>query len=154
MWVLKEKGQSWDALYFRNIILINHVLPFLKNPNNVIDVKQTTFLHDRSPCMKALETQKWFKDNELDFFGNSEWPGSSPDLNVTENLGAILKTRVDEVLISLPEDERSRGVTVNRVLEAELSKMENDTELFYSLLSSYPDRMAAVKDANGWHTNY
>ena len=32
--------------------------------------------------------------------------GSSPDLNVCENLGAILKDRVDEALANEPEGER------------------------------------------------
>ena len=50
--------------------------------------------HDRAPCMKALTTQAVLRNNQVDFFGNDEWPGSSTDLNACENLGAILKDRV------------------------------------------------------------
>ncbi len=48
-WVIKEKGQSWDGQYFRETISENHVIPFLKNEDNVIDVNQVTFVHDKAP---------------------------------------------------------------------------------------------------------
>ena len=53
-------------------------------------------LHDRAPCMSALETQMLLTDKGIDFFGNSVWPGNSPDLNPAENLGAVVKQRVEE----------------------------------------------------------
>ena len=56
MWVIKEKGQSWDGKYFRDVVLVEHVIPFLKNKNNVLSVKDTTFLHDRAPC-KSFESE-------------------------------------------------------------------------------------------------
>ena len=147
MWVIKEIGQSWDGEYFRNNILTQNVIPFLKNRNNVICPNQTTFLHDRAPCMSALATQHLLKANKIDFFGNSEWPGSSPDLNACENLGSILKKRVE-----------SKLTTTNRDLETCLTRalgdLEFDTELFVSLLSSYPRRLEAVRQAAGAHTKY
>ena len=57
MWVTKEKGQSWDGTYFREQILVKHVIPFLKNENNVLSVDEVTFLHDKAPCFKAIATQ-------------------------------------------------------------------------------------------------
>lgn len=147
MWVVKEKGQSWTGQYFRDIVLVNHVIPFLKNQNNVLDVKMTTFLHDRAPCMSSLATQNLLKANKIDFFGNGEWPGSSPDLNACENLGSILKDRVEK---HLQNTRRSLIDVVNN----ELSKMEFETDLFSSLLQSYPARLDAVREAGGRHTNY
>ena len=44
MWVIKESGCSWDGAYFRQSVLIEKVIPFLKNPDNIISVKDTTFL--------------------------------------------------------------------------------------------------------------
>ena len=67
MWVIKEDGQSWNSQYFREIVLTNHVIPFLKNRENVLSIKETTFLLDRASCMKALATQKFFKDKKVDF---------------------------------------------------------------------------------------
>ena len=76
MWVIKEKGCSWDGNYFRQVILTTNVIPFLKNERNVLDVGETTFLNDRAPCMSALATQNMLAANRIDFSGNSEWPGS------------------------------------------------------------------------------
>jgi len=38
MWVIKEKGESWDGAYFHEVILIQHVIPFLLDSNNVLVV--------------------------------------------------------------------------------------------------------------------
>ncbi len=35
-----------------------------------------------------------------------------------------------------------------------LKNMETDTDLFETLLCSYPSRLRAVKNANGRHTDY
>ena len=89
MWVIKERGHSWDGAYFRQNILIERVIPFLKDQGNVISVDDTTLLHDRALCMKALATQALLRNNQVDFFGNDEWPGSPPDLNACENMGQL-----------------------------------------------------------------
>ena len=56
-WVIKEKGESWDGDYFRDKVLADVVIPFLRNRDNVLDVKEVTFLHDKAQCMKAIATQ-------------------------------------------------------------------------------------------------
>ena len=85
---------------------------------------------------------------------NSQWPGSSPDLNVAENLGAILKDRVDASLFAEPEADRLKQSVLLRIIETELTKMSGDTELFERLLRSYPKRIKAVVSAGGGHTEY
>ena len=81
----------------------------MKDINCVVDPTKAIFLHDRAPCMKALETQL-LKSNDIDFFDNSEWPGNSPDLNPAEGLGAILMDRIDLAL-----DKSASGINlVNR----------------------------------------
>ena len=147
MWVVKDHGQSWNGVYFRQNILIDSVIPFLQNQDNVIDVNETTFLHDRAPCMSALATQGLLRANQVDFFDNSEWPGSSPDLNACENLGAILKDRVEHRITNNHED-------LETALTRSLGDLEFDTDLFTSLLESYPDRLRAVRKARGGHTKY
>ena len=147
MWVIKEGGQSWDGVYFRNKVIIEHVIPFFLNRANVMNVKQTTFLHDKAPCMSALATQSLLKANKIDFFGNDEWPGSSPDLNPCENLGAIVKDRVERHLLFQKDD-------LDTALARVLSDLEFDTQLFLSLLESYPARLDAVRQAGGRHTKY
>lgn len=147
MWVIKDKGQSWDGTYFRDVVLVQHVIPFLKNPGNVLNVNETTFLHDRAPCMKAFATQNLLKANQIDFFGNSEWPGASPDLNACEHMGSIVKDRVEKRIHMSRENLRT-------ALDHVLKELEFDTDLFISLLRSYPERMNAVRKAGGGHTSY
>lgn len=147
LWVVKDQGQKWSGDYFREVILAQHVIPFLKNPRNVLDVQSTTFLHDRAPCMSAFATQNLLKANGIDFFGNSEWPGSSPDLNPCEHLGAILKQRVENRIIN-------GGGSLKVVLNEELETLKYDKELFGRLLASYASRLDAVQKANGGPTEY
>ncbi|CAF4138404.1 unnamed protein product, partial [Rotaria sp. Silwood2] len=98
LWVLKEHGQSWDGTYFRDTILRQHVIPFLRDPSNVLDTDEVIFLHDKAPCMKANATQHLLEDEDVNFWGNSIWPGNSPDMNPAENVGAIIKDKVEELM--------------------------------------------------------
>ena len=54
MWVIKLRGQSWNGDYFWEKISTERVIPFLQDPQNVLDVTQVTFLHNKALCMKAL----------------------------------------------------------------------------------------------------
>ena len=153
-WVIKEKGQSWSSKYFQDEVLADVVIPFLRDRRNVIDKNEVTFLHDKAPCMKAIRTQQLLRQNEIDFFDNTQWPGSSPDLNVAENLGAIMKDRVEDALQVFSEVERSKPEILMNSLNDVLQEMSDDTELFEKLLRSYPDRLRAVREAKGWHTRY
>ena len=68
-------------------------------------------------------------------------------LNACENLGAIVKDRVEKKL-------ETSGEALEEVLHQVLSEMEYDTELFVSLLSSYPSRLTSVREANGGQTKF
>ena len=48
-------------------------------------------MHDKAPCVKALHTPKLLQNSGIVFVPSSEFPGSSHDLIVYENLGSILK---------------------------------------------------------------
>ena len=98
------------------------------------------FLHDRAPCMSTLETQKLITDKGIDFFGNSVWPGNSPNLNPTENLGAIVKQRVEENFLHF-----GRSPT--------LSFGELDSvKILQSLLRSMRSRLDADQTSGGGYT--
>ena len=150
-WVLKDKGESWDGDNFRNKILLDTVIPFLKKKRNVLDVNETTFLHDKAPCMKVIAAQQLIRSNKVDFFDNSQWPGSSPDLNVMENLGALLKDRVEASLSDFIATDKD---FLLQIFEYELDEMSKDTDLFARLLPSYPSRLVEVKRNNGYTTKY
>ena len=89
MWVVKDKGHSWDGAYFQQTVLMDCVilLPFLKDEQNVVNVKDT-FLPDRTPCMKALATQAVLINNPVWISSGTR---NDRDLNVCENLEAFLK---------------------------------------------------------------
>ncbi len=153
-WVIKERGQSWDGEYFRETILKQNVIPFLKNQANVVDTDQVTFIHDKAPCMKANATQELLTEAGIDFWGNNVWPGNSPDLNSAEHVGAILMDEVEGKMLKEPISNRFSYDVLLRHVKDVLTSLENRTELFQNLLYSYPDRIKAVLAANGKHTNY
>ena len=63
---------------------------------------------------------------EFDFFDNSQWPGSSPDLNATENLGAILKKHVEDRILKIPSMERNSVETLKTIISEELIKIKEN----------------------------
>lgn len=152
MWVIKDQGESWTGDYFRETIIRENLVPFLENEENVIDREQVTFLHDKAPCVKALATQQMLRDFNIDFFNNTQWPGNSPDLNPCENLGSIVKDRVESKMHN--ERDRFSMPTFSRVLNSVLENLRNENTLFEALLRSFPDRLAAVVAARGGHTKY
>ena len=150
LWVAKEAGQSWDGNYFRDM-LSKELIPFLKDPENVVDPEAVVFLHDRAPCMSALSTQALLKNSGIDFFGNIEWPGHSPDLNPTENMGAIIKERVERLMM---ERETRDLADMKRHFRRVIRDINNDTTLLQTLLKSMRRRLDAVVEAEGGPTKY
>ena len=78
-------------------------------------------------------------------------PGSSPDLNPAEHIGAIIKDGV--------EDHLRRGgdhsqAALCQAIDAVLTGMRGNAELFELLLCSYPARIKAVLEGNGGPTDY
>ena len=88
---------------------------------------KTIFLHNKAPCIKALLTQAFLRKNRVEFPSNSDWPRPSPDLNACENLGSILKKRVEKRIRNSNED-------LDTYFNHALGNLESDTELFISLL--------------------
>lgn len=154
LWILKEHGQSWDGAYFRETVLRQHVIPFLRNPMNVLDVHEVVFLHDKAPCMKANATQHLLEDEDIDFWGNSIWPGNSPDMNPAENIGAIIKDRVEELMATEDRQNRYSYDVLKTNLENVLENLEGDTDLFIDLLCSMRKRFDALRAARGGHTSF
>ena len=144
-WVIKDKGESWTGQYFRDIILMQHVFPFLTNEENVIDLDNAIFVHDKAPCMR---------DNNIEFWGNDIWPGNSPYLNAAEHIGSIIKDEVEQKMLSETGHNRYSDDSLKKHIADVLTGMEKNTELFEALLCSYPSRIRTVKSANGPHTDY
>ena len=50
-----------------------------------------TFMHDDAPCYRSKLVNLFLQENQVKVL---DWPGSSPDLNPTENLWKLMKDRV------------------------------------------------------------
>ena len=113
-------------------------------------------MHDKAPCFKALATQKLLRQSGVDFFNNSEWPGSSPDLNPAEDLGAIIKDRVEDRMLNEEGPGRYSHQTLLSNLQTALHDLEHVSELFAELhaILSLQHRLDAVAAGAGGHTDY
>ena len=104
--------------------------------------------------MKTNATQQLLEDEDVSFWGNSIWLGNSPDMNPAENIGAIIKEKVEELTTS--EDRRERddydGLKTN--VENTSRDLEDDADLFINLLRSMRERFDALKAASGGHTSF
>ena len=88
------------------------------------------------------------------FFGKQEWPGNSADLNPAEDMGSIVKEKVNHLMREEEGPGRYSEATLKTNLEIVLSELQNDIELFERLLLSYPKRLEAVKAAFGGNTDF
>ena len=111
-------------------------------------------MYDKAPCMRVNMTQHLLQDNNIDFWGNDTWPGNSPDLNVAEHIGTVIKNEIQQNLLSEMVENRYKEETRKKHLSHVLTNMESNIELFETLLCSHASRLRAVKNANGRHTDY
>ena len=79
---------------------------------------------------------------------------SSTDLNPAEDLGVIIKDRVEDRMLNEEGRGRCSHQTLSSNLEMVLHDLEHDTELFAELLLSFRHRLYAVVAAAGGHTDY
>lgn len=92
--LIKDNGESWTGQYFRDTILTENVIPFLKNEENVIDSNDVIFVNDKESCMHANQTRYLLRYNDVNLWDNDIWSRNSPDLNATEHIGSIIKYEV------------------------------------------------------------
>lgn len=149
---IKDEGQSWDGEYFRETILKQHVLPFLKDKRNLEGrYDQVTFLHDMAGCMRAKATHDLLDEEKLDFFrfnGYGRWPGKSADLNPAESVGAIMQERVENALLNIDPKDITKQILVRTITDV-LEDMKSERSLFRNLLRSFRRRLDLVKAAGG-----
>ena len=104
--------------------------------------------------MRANKTQHLLQDNDVKLWDNDIWPENSPDLNVVERIGSMIKDKAEKKMLSETGHNRYLERTLKVHISNVLTDMEMDTDLFESLLYSYPSRLHAGKNANGRHTDY
>ena len=79
---------------------------------------------------------------------------NNPELNPTENLGEIVKNRVEEKMHKETGPGRYSEETLLKNLNLVLNELEYDTDLFENLLCSMPERLRQVREAQGGHTEF
>jgi len=82
------------------------------------------------------------------------WPGNSPDLNPTKNVGEIVNDRVEHLMHLEEGRGRYSKDTLRKNLDIVLSELEFDQNLFQGLLCSTPKRFQQVRAASGGETDY
>ena len=75
------------------------------------------------------------------------WPAQSPDLNPIENVWSVIKTRVNSIK-PRPTEKDDVKAAVIQVWDALGSKY------IQKLVDSMPERLKAVREANGGHTRW
>ena len=87
-------------------------------------------------------------------FGSNPPPPPTHCARFSDNLGEIVKSRVEHKMhLEHGPNRYSEDVLRGNLVEV-LQELEDDHELFETLLCSMPKRLAAVRDANGGHTDY
>ena len=76
--------------------------------------------------MKANASQYLLVDEDVNFWGNSIWPGNSPDMNPAENVGAFIKDKVEELMANEDRRDRYNCDTLKTNLENTLQDLEDD----------------------------
>lgn len=98
---------------------------------------------DNDPKHKAKQTKIWLENNTPDFI--DDWPSNSADLNVIENLWAVLERMVNE------KEIRTVATLKKRIKKA---AAEINDELVNSTILSFHHRLDAVIKAKGGATLY
>ena len=143
MWVIKPWGQNWDGDYFRKKVLTERVIPILQDLMFWTSLR-LPFCMTKHRAWKRVEPRTFWKDNNINFFGNEEWPSNSPDLNACENVWLIMKDEVEKRMLPELLATRYSHIKMEEHIDAVLQGMEFNMELFEPLLSSYPARLQAV----------
>ena len=104
----------------------------------------STFQQDGAPCHTAKKVRDWFNTQSFDLL--HPWPGSSPDLNIIENVWAHMKRKVSALH---PTSFDSLCEAIKEVWVEEVS-----VEYCQKLYKSIPKRIHAVLQAKGGSTRY
>ena len=101
------------------------------------------FQQDNAPCHTSKSTTNYLESNNIN---TMVWPPQSPDLNLIENLWAILKRKVARYHCNSLEDLKN---TLKKVWNEEI-----DGEILNNLSKSFPKRINLVKKNKGRAINY
>lgn len=99
-------------------------------------------LHDNDKKFRSNIVSEWIHNNGVQML---DFPPYSPDLNPMENLWHVVQQRVDK-------HDCSTLTQLEHAIREEWTNLA--PELCGTLARSMPHRIAAVINAEGWHTKY
>lgn len=102
------------------------------------------YLHDRSSQHTSKVTERWL-DTHLPEHMTEHWPPNSPDLNVMEQVWALLR---DKVYARSPTTKQELRDALQRGWRA------IDNTVVAGLFASMPERLRAVTRSKGGNTRY
>lgn len=153
VWVVKEQGDSWTGNYFRKKIIEPVVIPFFDNQANLEGPCGGTLLwHDNAPGWRAKETVELLDEGKVPCFnpsGKRRVPPYSADLNLAENMGAILMESVEEILDEHDIAYTIKGPRLVAEIERVLKGLAADKQLLSRMISAFKPRMALLHAAKG-----
>src|SRR5690606_21825087 len=101
------------------------------------------FMQDGAPCHSAKSTIAYLREHHINLL--KDHPPSSPDLNPIEHVWAYIKRSMDTKNIKNAQDLFAR-------VKKEWDAMP--ISFLGNLISSMPNRIEAVREAEGGNTNY
>ncbi len=121
---------------------------------NLTDIweSELVFMQNNASIHRVRKSKLWFQENDIEVM---KWPSYSLDLNPIENLWALLKKKAYKVypdLDSLKDKGNEAETQLFQILQRAWTNLRE--EVMEGLISSMPERCAAVIIANGWHTKY
>ena len=112
---------------------------------NFIDLHSIThFQQDGAPCHGTKAVKAWLKQNKISLL--DPWPGSSPDLNIIENVLTVMKQKVAK---HSPTSETDLINWIKKVWVQEITP-----DLCLKLARSMPARIQTVIKNKGYHCKY
>jgi transposase len=108
-------------------------------------------MHDNAPIHTAHNIQEWLSEEGIEVMG---WPPYSPDLNLIENLWALLKAEIYRLHPELI-DASNTAVTLDLLIRCAISTWETlGYELTNTLMDTMKNSVGAVLEAKGCNTKY
>ena len=144
--IIVDEKQTIDAKYYSDKILPSYL--WSRDDTNLFpDAELAVLQQDGAPAHNQFEVigkiREFYGDN---IWSKGIWPGNSPDLNLIENLWAILQASVFD-----SPRPRNRNELIERVKQTWDAIPQSTLDKLYA---SFPDRISSVLSASGGNTQY